>query len=108
MASLKPLLVKVLSLALLVSAETQCLASGLEPFIDSQERTEPNRARDIYRHPFEVLTFFGVRDNATLVEIWPAPDGYWTEILAPYLKDHGHYIAAGFEPAPKYQKANTA
>jgi len=97
---------KLLSLALFVSAETGCLASGLQPFIDSPERSAANRARDIYRHPLEVLTFFGVRNNATVVEIWPAPDGYWTEILAPYLKDHGHYIAAWFEDTPSHHRAN--
>jgi predicted methyltransferase len=35
--------------------------------------------------------------SATIVEIWPS-GGYWTEILAPYLRDGGVYYAAG---APK-------
>ncbi len=33
----------------------------------------------------------------TVVEISPG-GGWYTEILAPYLKDHGQYIAAGYDP----------
>jgi predicted methyltransferase len=41
-----------------------------------------------------VLHFFGLTDHMTVVEIWPGGSGYWTEILAPYLHDHGQYYAA--------------
>src|ERR1700759_2837158 len=50
-------------------------------------------ARDRFRHPAEELAFFGLKPNMTVVEIWPG-GGYWTEILAPYLKATGHYYAA--------------
>jgi predicted methyltransferase len=50
-------------------------------------------ARDRYRHPAEELTFFGLKPNMTVVEVWPG-SGYWTEILGPYLKSSGHYYAA--------------
>lgn len=56
-------------------------------------------ARDPARHPAEELAFFGIKPNMTVVEIWPS-GGYWTEILAPYLHDHGTYYAAVFPPAP--------
>ena len=36
--------------------------------------------------------FFGVRPTDTVVEIWPS-GGWYTEILAPYLGDHGAYYA---------------
>jgi predicted methyltransferase len=68
-------------------ASLQGLAAGAQ-------RSPANRARDPYRHPVEVLTFFGVPDNAAVIEILPGASGYWTEILAPYLRDHGRYIAA--------------
>jgi predicted methyltransferase len=58
------------------------------------QRTESNRVRDPYRHPVETLAFFGLRDDMTVVEIWPGGSGWWTEILAPYLLDHGRYYAA--------------
>jgi predicted methyltransferase len=50
-------------------------------------------ARDPFRHPAEELTFFGLGPKMTVVEVWPG-GGYWTEILAPYLKTSGHYMAA--------------
>jgi predicted methyltransferase len=50
-------------------------------------------ARDGARHPVEELTFFGLKPDMTVVEIWPS-GGYWTEILAPYLHDHGTFYAA--------------
>lgn len=51
-------------------------------------RTPENLARDKYRHPVETLSFFGVKPNDTVVEIWPA-NGWYTEILAPYLSAGG-------------------
>ena len=57
-------------------------------------RSERNVVRDVYRHPLETIAFFGIRDNSTVVEILPGSGGYYMEILAPYLRDKGRYIAA--------------
>ena len=73
-------------------------AGGLAELVAHASRSAGNRARDPYRHPLETLTFLGVEPNSAVVEILPGGAGYWTEILAPYLKDHGRYIAAN---APK-------
>jgi predicted methyltransferase len=62
-----------------------------------EHRSADNKARDKYRHPAETLTFFSVTPDASVVEIWPG-SGWYTEILAPYLRDEGRYIAAGFDP----------
>ena len=71
-------------------------------------RSEANRARDKYRHPAETLSFFGLNDAQTVVEISPG-GGWYTEILAPLLNERGHYLAAmndpekaGSENAKKY------
>jgi predicted methyltransferase len=56
-------------------------------------RTSALVARDAARHPAEELAFFGLKPDMTVVEIWPS-GGYWTEILGPYLHDHGTYYAA--------------
>ncbi|GAB2501255.1 class I SAM-dependent methyltransferase [Pseudoxanthomonas sangjuensis] len=56
-------------------------------------REAGNVARDRYRHPRETLTFFGVTPQQTVVEITPG-GGWYAEILAPYLRDGGHYVAA--------------
>lgn len=69
----------------------------LQQVIAGDHRSETNKARDVYRHPVETLDFFGLRDNMTVVEIAPG-GGWYTEILAPFLKDNGKYYAAGFDP----------
>jgi predicted methyltransferase len=68
---------------------------SLKAVIAGPQRSIANIARDVYRHPVEVLTFFGVQPESHVVEIIPGKAGYWTEILAPYLKDHGRYTASG-------------
>ena len=42
----------------------------------------------------ETLSFFGIKPNMTVVEIWPGGAGWYTEILAPYLREQGRYVAA--------------
>jgi len=65
----------------------------LKAAISSPHRNPKNVARDVYRHPYQSLRFFGIRPTQNVVEILPG-GGYWTEILAPYLSKRGHYIAA--------------
>ncbi|MGJ8688035.1 MAG: class I SAM-dependent methyltransferase [Gammaproteobacteria bacterium] len=64
--------------------------------VDATNRTEANKARDVYRHPYETLSFFGIKKDFTVVEMWPG-SGWYTEILAPYLKADGQLIAATFD-----------
>ena len=68
-------------------------AAALHSAIDGPQRTPRLMARDASRHPEEELSFFGVTPRSSVIEIWPA-GGYWTEILAPYLRDAGTYYAA--------------
>ena len=61
--------------------------------VAATSRASDNVARDGARHPAASLAFWGLRPGITFVEVWPAP-GYWTEIVAPYLKANGgHYVA---------------
>lgn len=59
-------------------------------------RSDANRARDIYRNPVDTLLWFGIREDMTVVEIFPG-GGWYTEIIAPFLRDKGRYYAAGFD-----------
>lgn len=61
--------------------------------VAAPSRSTANKARDIYRNPAETLSFFGIKPSDTVVEIWPG-GGWYTEILAPYLKDKGKLIVA--------------
>lgn len=72
---------------------------GLDKAIKSEFRQAKNASRDIYRHPAETLTFFGITPTQTVIELWPG-NGWYTEILAPYLAPKGQYIAASFETNP--------
>ena len=66
---------------------------ALEHVVAGPHRSAANRARDQYRHPVETLTFFGVKPSDTVVECGPG-GGWYTEILAPYLAEHGKLVAA--------------
>ena len=84
-----------LALAALACTPAQAQDAGsLARLLASPSRTPANVARDGFRHPLQVLEFFGVRPDSTVVEILPGSGGYYMEILAPYLKDKGLYIAA--------------
>jgi predicted methyltransferase len=79
-------------------------AAAAAELLQAAHRSPANVARDGYRHPLEVISFFGIRDDSTVVEILPGSGGYYLEILAPYLKDKGLYIAANRDEAaaPSY------
>lgn len=72
------------------ASETEQL---LDQAIAGNHREAKNKARDVYRHPKETLLFFGLEANMTVVEIWPG-GGWYTEILAPVLRDNGKLYAA--------------
>ncbi|HEY6483898.1 MAG TPA: hypothetical protein VIY54_10265 [Steroidobacteraceae bacterium] len=85
------------SLATVAAGATSAAVATLDPALvraaADAARTPKFVARDRYRHPVEELTFFGLKPTMSVVEVWPAA-GYWTEILAPYLRKSGHYVAA--------------
>jgi predicted methyltransferase len=74
----------------------------LKEVIAGDHRSADNAARDAYRHPYETLRFFGIRPDMTVVEIYPGR-GWYTEILAPYLKDNGTLYAAEAPSDPSYE-----
>ena len=61
----------------------------LKAAIASDTRSEADRARDVYRRPYESLTFWGLRPGQTVVEIQPGANGWWTQILQPYADATG-------------------
>ncbi len=64
-------------------------------------RSDAHKARDQYRHPVETLEFFGLKPDMTVVELAPG-GGWYTEVLAPVLKDHGHLTAAAGKTSGPY------
>ena len=92
----------LVSLVAARAEETPAQDGRLKEVIAGDHRSEENKARDKYRHPFETLTFFGIRPNMTVVEIYPGR-GWYTEILAPYLKGSGTFYAAEHPGDPSYE-----
>jgi predicted methyltransferase len=75
-------------------------AAAIDAALAGSHRSEANRARDQYRHPKETLLFFGLRPDMKVVEIWPG-GGWYTEVLAPVLRDKGTLYAAHNDPKPE-------
>ncbi|MDX2221676.1 MAG: methyltransferase [Rhodospirillaceae bacterium] len=74
---------------------TDADAAALDAILSSPHRSPAHRARDSHRHPRETLGFFGLAADMHVVEIWPIT-GWYTEILAPFLKDRGRLTCAHF------------
>jgi len=68
-------------------------AGQLDAVLAGSWRSAANKARDVYRHPKATLQFFGLQPDQTVIEITPGA-GWYSEVLAPLLRDNGHYIAA--------------
>ena len=68
----------------------------LDAAISGAQRGDKARARDIYRHPKETLQFFELAPSQSVLEIEPG-GGWYTEILAPYLHDHGKLYEAEYD-----------
>lgn len=101
---------KILLALLLAGGFSSSYAAGhtdaLVQAIAGKQRSEEHKQRDKYRHPQQTLEFFEVKNDMTVVEIWPG-QGWYTEILAPYLKDRGKLYAAHFSAdakEPYYRK----
>jgi predicted methyltransferase len=67
--------------------------TSIDAVMTGDHRNAANRARDVYRHPKETLAFFGVKPDSVVVETFPGA-GWYTELLAPLLRDNGRYVAA--------------
>ena len=85
-----------------VTSTREATAQALDNILADPHRPEADRARDRYRHPKDTLLFFGVRPEMTVLEVWPEP-GWYTDIIAPLVRDRGKYYAAVIEPDPASQ-----
>ena len=90
------------SLPLLTAAWTAQAAeapadAALKAAIAGAHRTPAFVARDAARHPYDTLRFFGIQPGMTVVELSPG-GGWYTEILAPYLRDRGQLVLGADDP----------
>ena len=97
----------VLASALLAGCATSPASSSangadraaLQAAVDATQRSAADRNRDVHRHPVESLAFLEVKPTDTVIEISPSA-GWYSDILAPYLRDGGTYVAATGAAAP--------
>jgi len=88
---------KKLLLALVIASgftQTALADDALKAAIASAQRSPTNVVRDDARHPYATLKIFGIKPTMTVVELAPG-GGWYTEILAPYLRKDGKLILAG-------------
>jgi len=100
----------ILLVMLICTSFSQSAFAGdeaLQAAIDGAHRPEANKKRDAVRHPKETLEFFGIKPGMTVVELMPGA-GWYTEILAPYLKPKGQLIAALHDPESKSEYARNS
>lgn len=93
-------MLRILSFLLFTVVISGCAENGPDPLdaaISGTHRDAKNVARDVYRHPGETLAFFGIKPDMEVLEILPGA-GWYTEILAPYLRDDGLLAVASFGP----------
>lgn len=71
-------------------------SDGLLSAANGDHRSAENIKRNGPRHSVETLRFFGIKSDMTVMEIWPGSGGWYTEILAPYLREQGTFYAASY------------
>lgn len=101
---------KTLFLAALLGCTVTAQAAtdaALEAAVNDNGRSAANKARDAARHPYQTLAFFGIKPTMTVVELAPG-GGWYTDILAPYLRAQGRLIAAGNDPKSANEGARRA
>src|SRR3982074_1739515 len=92
----------VLLAACAATSSRQTTAEALTGILAAGYRGEARRTRDRYRHPKETLLFFGIRPEMSVLEVWPEP-GWYTEVIAPLVRDKGKYYAAVIAADPQSQ-----
>lgn len=61
----------------------------------TQNLPAEHKARHAARHPVETLAFFGIKPGDTVVEVLPG-DGWYSQILVPYLGKNGQLIGVDY------------
>jgi predicted methyltransferase len=73
--------------------ELSPLGKKIQAALDSELRTDAERARDANRKPIETLEFFGLREDMRVLELVPG-GGWYTKVLAQILRKEGKLSVA--------------
>ena len=108
MIAKKSMMLALLGFSLTLRASDLPVDARIEQAMFGKHRSEANQQRNRYRHPVGTLTFFGLDEGMTVLEIWPG-NGWYTEILAPVVRHDGQLIVATWDadiegqPAYRYR-----
>ncbi|NVO05995.1 MAG: class I SAM-dependent methyltransferase [Rhodoferax sp.] len=91
---MKSICTAVFTCVLMLGAQAD---EALRQAIASPARTPAYVARDVWRDPYETLRLFCIPADSNVVELRPG-GGWYTEILAPYLRGKGTLILAADDP----------
>ena len=91
-------------------AETKAqTAAAIAEASMGKHRSETNIARNAARHPVETLTFFGLEPDMTVLEVLPGGALWYSEIIAPVVREKGQFIVADYDvdlsDQPEYRLA---
>lgn len=90
----------------LVEANYPSVDAALRAALKSKHRTPGDAERDVYRHPVETLTFFGLKQTSAVLELG-AGGGWYTELLAPVLAKKGKFMITSADPKGPADSRNT-
>lgn len=82
--------------ALALAAGAHADGHTLADIAQGSHRSPENVARNEWRHPVQTLQWFGLKPGMTVVEMSPG-GGWYTEILAPYLRENGRLYGAHYD-----------
>lgn len=71
--------------------------AALTAILKSPHRMPGSADRDQYRHPLETLTFYGIKQNMSVIEMGVG-EGWYTEILGPFVAKSGKLTVASPDP----------
>jgi len=92
---LVPLLISCSFTAGFVQAES--FSEDIKSAMKSEHRSDKDKDRDRNRKPAKTLEFLGIKSDMKVLELIPG-GGWYTNLLAPALKDKGQlYVAMGSE-----------
>lgn len=70
---------------------------ALRAALADKSRPVEDIERDAWRHPYETLTFFEVKPESKVLELW-AGRGWYTQVLAPYVGGQGKLYVTAYAP----------
>lgn len=86
----------VLPHSVMAQQDTTPWHERLTELAENPQRGAAHLQRNPYRNPVDTLMFFGIEPQMKVLELWPVR-GWYTEIIAPFLREQGQLTVAHFK-----------